>query len=88
MEFFQTTQLDVPLMQIMLLLGLSTAALLIGKIKLALLTNYGFVLYWGYIFNGDLFDTVEKANVYNSAYMGFGIAVVLLAMIGFIAHSR
>jgi uncharacterized membrane protein len=88
MEFFQTTQLAVPLMQIMLLLSLSTVILIIGRIRLALCINYLFALYWGYVFNADLFNSLEKASVFNSVYIGFGIAVVILAVIGFVAHAN
>ena len=59
MEFFQTTQLAVPLIQIMLLLALSTVTLLIGKVRLALLMNYLFAFYWGYVFNADLFNSLD-----------------------------
>jgi len=88
MEFFQTTQLAVPLIQIMLLLALSTVTLLIGRVRLALLVNYLFALYWGYVFNAELFDSLEKANIFNAVYMGFGIGVVIFAAIGFVAHGR
>ena len=88
MEFFQTTQLAVPLIQIMLLLTLSTVILLIGRLRLALLMNYLFALYWGYVFNADLFNSLEKANVFNAVYMGFGIAVVIFAVIGFVSHAN
>ena len=88
MEFFETTQLAVPLMQIMLLLALSTVILLLGRVRLALLMNYLFALYWGYVFNADLFNSLEKATMFNAIYMGFGIAVVILAVIGFVAHAN
>ena len=88
MEFFQTTQLAVPLIQIMLLLALSTVTLLIGKVRLALLMNYLFAFYWGYVFNADLFNSLEKANMFNAIYMGFGVAVVIFAAIGFVAHAN
>jgi hypothetical protein len=40
------------------------------------------------VFNADLFDSLEKANMFNAIYMGFGIAVVILAVIGFVAHAN
>ena len=88
MEFFQTTQLAVPLMQCMLLLLLSTIGLLVGRIKLALLLNYIFLLYWSYVLNAELFDSLEKAGMFKSMYIGFGIVVVILAVVGFIAHAK
>jgi len=88
MEFLQTTELTVPLIQIMLLLSLSTSILIIGRIRLALLINYLFALYWGYVFNADLFNSLEKAGLFNSIYVGFGITVVIFAIVGFVAHAN
>ncbi len=87
MEFFNTTHLAVPLSQVMLLLALSTIILLIGKIRVALVVNYGFVLYWSYIFNGDMFNSLEKADMSSSIYMGFGLGIILFAIVGFVVHS-
>ncbi len=87
MEFFLSTQLSVPLFQVILLLGLSTTALLFGRIKLALLMNYVFTLFWGYVHNLSLFDSVEKITMFTMVYFGFGIAIVVLASIGFLAHE-
>ncbi|NVL89436.1 MAG: hypothetical protein HWN69_00380 [Desulfobacterales bacterium] len=88
MEFFQTTQLSVPLSQITLLLMLSTLVLFFGRIKLALLINYLFTLYWGYIFNREhlVGSSLEKINYFNAIYFGFGLVIVILALIGFLVH--
>ena len=88
MEFFQTTQLAVPLIQCMLLLLLSTVLLLIGRAKLALLLDYIFLLYWSYVLNAELFDSLEKAGTYKSIYLGFGIVIVILVVVGFFAHAN
>jgi hypothetical protein len=88
MEYFQTTQLAVPLNQIALLLTFGTLALLFGRLRLALLINYVFTLYWGYVFNRDLLFGVklEGLDYFSAAYFGFGVIVVTLALIGFVAH--
>jgi hypothetical protein len=88
MEFFNTTQLMVPLLQLMLLLLGSTILLLMGRIKVALGFNYAFILYWGYVSNVDLFNSIEKADACRTIYMGFGVGIVLLAVIGFILQSK
>ena len=54
MEFFYTTELAVPMSQMVLLLICTTVALLFGRIKLALLVNYLFALFWGYVLNRDV----------------------------------
>ena len=50
-DVLYTTQLSIPPHQIVLLLLLSMFALLFGKVRLALLTNYLFTMYWGYFFS-------------------------------------
>ncbi len=86
MEFFYSTDLTIPLIQVVLLLTLSTLTLLFGRIKLALLINYLFVLYWGYFLNRDLLSEFSTNNgeLYMFIYFGLGIAITVLALIGFI----
>ena len=88
MEFFFITEFAIPLSQIFLLLGLSTIVLLFGKIKLALLINYLFTLYWGYFLNSELLLSVgSQSEIFSFVYFGFGIAIVLLGVIGFITQQ-
>jgi uncharacterized membrane protein len=86
MELFLSTHLSVPLFQVMLLLVVTTTALLLGRIKLALLMNYLFTLFWGYVHNGGLFDSIEKLTMFTTIYFVFGLAIVVLAAIGFLSH--
>lgn len=88
MEFLYSTELAVPLYQIVLLLILSTLALLFGRLKLALLINYLFTLYWGYVFNSELLlgSSLEKVNYFSSIYFAVGFLVAILAIIGFVSH--
>ena len=90
MEIFTSTQLAVPMSQVILLLILSTIALLIGRLRLALFINYCFTLYWGYISNLGLLAAAEmsKMNAYTFLYFGSGIAIILLAMIGLMSHHE
>lgn len=88
MEIFTSTQLTIPVSQVILLLMLSTLALITGRLKLALFINYCFTLYWGYVANMGLFTPEEilKLDQYTMIYFGSGIVILLLAMIGLIAH--
>ena len=89
MEILRSTQLAIPLFQVILLLILSTITLLIGRLRLALFINYCFTLYWGYIANLDLFTITEmssKVSGYTFLYFGSGIVIMLLAMIGLFAN--
>ena len=88
MEFFMLAELTVPLLHIALLLVLNTLALLLGRVKLALLVNYLFALYWGYIFNRELLvgSDLEKLDHFTMLYFGFGAVIVVLALAGFLTQ--
>ena len=87
MELLFSIELSVPLYQISLLMLLSTTTLLLGKIRIALLINYIFTLYWGYFFNRHLFqDYLGESYSFNLIYFGLGLFVVVIAMIGFLSH--
>ncbi|MBW1702967.1 MAG: hypothetical protein JRJ69_00590 [Deltaproteobacteria bacterium] len=89
MEFFYSTELAVPISQITLLLVFSTLALLFGRVKLALIINYVFTLYWGYGFNREqlMGSGIEKIDYFTLFYFGFGLLTVILALIGFMIHD-
>jgi len=68
--------------------SLSTVALLVGRLRMALFINYCFMLYWGYVFNFDLFvaQGVNKLTGYTVLYFSIGAVIVLLASVGLITH--
>ena len=81
--FFQA-ELVVPIPQIVFLLTMSSIFILLRRIKLALLTNYIFALYWGWIFTRDyLLSLAEDSAFYLFAYFGVGAAILVVALIGF-----
>ena len=85
MDLTLTSPIAIPLYEIMLLMLLATLTLLFGRLKLALLINYCFTIYWGYILNMHLFT--EKGGVmlnsFTYIYLGFGFIMLLLAILGF-----
>ena len=83
-------ELSIPVFQIILLLLLSTVTLLFGKVKLALLINYSFTLYWGYGLNLEQLTEsgLKNLNVYTLLYFGLGLCIVILALIGFLSPTR
>ena len=88
MEYLYSLNVSVPMSQIAILLVLSTISLLYGRVKLALLVNYLFTVYWGYFSNKDFFTNLTGFPEYFVyIYFGFGIGVVVLAMIGFLSQS-
>ena len=87
LEFFTDTKIVIPITQIILFLSISTLALLFGRAKLALMTNYLFALYWGYLCNLELYtDLFQEAEYMVYVYFGFGIAVAVMALVGFMWH--
>jgi hypothetical protein len=63
MESIFSSEITIPLFEVILLLILSTIAFLFGRLKLAILINYCFTVYWGYILNFNIFtDHAEYAN--------------------------
>lgn len=88
MDIFLSTQLSVPILQIVMLLALSTMSLIFGRIKLALLINYCFTLYWGYVSNLSLFtgDGAFQIANFSFIYFGFGIVIIALAIVGLMYH--
>ncbi|MDI6797255.1 MAG: hypothetical protein QMD09_09930 [Desulfatibacillaceae bacterium] len=89
LDFIQL-ELAVPLYQIGLLLFASTLALLFGRVRMALVVNYLFTLYWGYVLNREIFvgQGLEHLSAFTVAYFGFGVVIVLLAVLGFFAAAH
>ena len=88
MEIFINTDLTIPIGQIIILLLLSTLALLFGKIKVALIINYIFAFLWGYVFNRDKLQVsgFEHPEIFTILYFLFGIGIILMAGFAFIFH--
>ena len=89
MELFYSTELSIPVIQIVLLLILSTLALLFGRTKLALLINYVFTMYWGYFLSVDKFadSGFQGVNTFSMIYFGIGFVIMIFALIGFLYHE-
>ncbi len=82
MEILYSTELAIPLYQVGLLLLLSSLANFAGKMQLALIINYLFVLYWGYWLNRKAI--VPQLDLFTTCYFGFGVLILVLALIGFL----
>jgi hypothetical protein len=90
MDIFHSAELSIPILQISLLLVLCTLALLFGRVKLALLINYMFTIYWGYGFGWEYMEKAGLSNLdhFTYIYFGFGLVIVAMAIIGFLAPSN
>ena len=87
MDLFSTVELTIPVYQMILLLLVSTIALLFGRTKLALIINYLFTLYWGFVLNRHLLLGHELDYLY-LIYVGFGSAIAILASVAFLIHEQ
>jgi hypothetical protein len=89
MEIFLFTELDVPLIQLLVLVLFSSIALLFGKFRIALLTNYIFTMYWAYMFNKNYLMKLGsgKFEVVSTIYFIFGFGILFLALAGFV-HQK
>jgi hypothetical protein len=90
MEFILSTEISVPVYQLVLLLLLSTFALLFGRAKLALLANYLFALYWAYMYNREFIMEmgIAEFDYFTFIYFGSGALLAVLATIGFLHGSE
>jgi len=87
LDFFTETTLAIPMIQIIALMTISTLSLLFGKLKMALLVNYIFILYWAYFFNRDLLMEMggaENFQFISVFYFLFGIVIILVAAFSFL----
>ena len=86
LDFLTETTLAIPMIQIILLMLFSTLTLLFGKLRLALLINYIFILNWAYILNQDLLLGIAptKFQYISAVYLVFGIMIVLIAAFSFL----
>ena len=84
--YLTETTISIPMIQIILLMLISTISLLFGKLRLALLINYVFILNWAYIMNRDFLVGMgpEKFQYISVAYFIFGILIVMIAAFSFI----
>ena len=86
LEFMLTTNLAIPMIQLILLMLVSTISLLFGKLRLALIINYVFILHWGYISNRENLVEMgfENFELISIVYFLFGLGIILVASFAFL----
>jgi hypothetical protein len=90
MDTILSTQLSIPLSQILTLFSLTTFALVFGYPRMALMLNYFFLIRWSYFSNMLLFTDKGAINldVMTISYIGFGLALLLLAAMGLVYNKE
>ena len=89
MEALSSTTTTIPIIQIVLLILFGTVALLFGRQKLALLTNYLFVFYWGFGVNLEN-QAASSPNIsvwFPSSYIIFGSVFIIFCLIGLLKRA-
>lgn len=81
---------SIPLYQMMILLAIMTVALLFGYLRSGLFLCYIFVFYWGNMFSiRSVFDhTDPNTAALSFVFIGFGLIIVFLAMLGFLLNRE
>jgi len=89
MEILNETYIYVPMLQIMGLLLLNTLLIIIRKQGWAMVINFLFIVYWGYILNMDrLMNDGGPGGYYLGAYFGIGLVLTVFASLGFIFNRH
>lgn len=87
--FLNDKEFVVPVPQVALLIAINSFCLLLGKHKLGLLLSYGFVFYWGFIFNRPYFVTaLGETMVGMYVYAVMGLFMLVVAAYGFLRPSE
>jgi len=90
LDFLLNANLSIPMIQLILLMLMSTISLLFGKLKLALLVNYIFTLHWAYVSNRENLIEMgfENFQLVSIIYFIFGLGIVLVAAFAFMFQKN
>jgi hypothetical protein len=81
--------LTIPAWQMAMYLAIIAFYMICGRVKICLLTTFGFALYWGYyLFSGDFLVAVSGKPSAESAYFGFGLALIAFNLIALFYEER
>ncbi len=80
--------LSIPAWQMAFFVGMLSILMLFGRIQLALVVTYLFVLYWGFVLYWPHFISVAGEDLMALAlYLFSGLAVAFLALLAFFYPS-
>lgn len=90
MEAMLSTEIYIPMSQILVVLTMITAVLIFGHIKLSAFIGYFAILYWSNIWDLTLFTESGVWKLSGTAFLltGFMIVIVLLSMISLIFYRE
>ena len=90
LDFLLDANINIPMVQLIMLMLMSTISLLFGKLKLALLINYVFTLHWAYVANRENLVAMgfENFQLVSIIYFIFGLGIVLVAAFAFMFQKN
>lgn len=90
LDYLLNANLSIPMIQLILLMLMSTISLLFGKLKLALLVNYLFTMHWAYVSNRENLIELgfENFQLVSIIYFIFGLGIVLVAAFAFLFQKN
>lgn len=89
LSFLLDHNFSIPLGQVVLYVMLSSLFILFSMHKTGLLVSYGFVLYWGYVFNSRYFmELLGETSIGIPIYVMTGVAMALLSIVGFFLEEK
>ena len=89
-EILFNMTISIPIIQLILLMSISTLSLLFGKLRLALLVNFIFIFYWAYFFNRDLLWGMgpQKFEYFTIIYFLTGLIILMIAIFSFLFQKQ
>lgn len=87
MDFLFTTNPNITVFEVALLLLLTAVANLFGKAKIALLITCFFTLFWGFFLNYDILFISYRNLEQSYLYFGFPFFILMLTLIGLLRQD-
>ncbi len=84
-ETVRHAQIVAPSMELMILLGILTVALVCRAVRIGLTAAYLFAFRWGWLFVSE--NLAKKDIVYLQAYVLLGVFVLVLGLIGMMREN-
>ncbi len=89
MDILLSAEHTIPVLQVVWLISMNSVFLLLRRIKLALITNYVFSLYWGYTLTQNyMFNPAGDIELRPLFYFGAAAAVLVVALVGFLLQEE
>ena len=87
-EALKAIELGIPLYQMAIYIGLLSLLMLLGYNRLGLAVSFGFVFYWGFVYNKEKFAPLFGSSlIFMSVYLLCGAIIIVLFLINFLSRD-